>query len=82
LTDTVNVNCCPDDVPPLDTVGGLTDSTIFWGRDNLLRLFLACFRFNWIFTLKKFAFKHNSCKIKQVKEKERHYQEKTAQKYW
>jgi hypothetical protein len=29
LTDTVNVNCCPDDVPPLDTVGGLTDSTIF-----------------------------------------------------
>ena len=47
LIDTVNAIGCPA-VPAVIGGGGITDSTIEQ-RDNLLRLFLAFFRFNWSF---------------------------------
>jgi hypothetical protein len=58
LIDTVNVIGCPAAVVSavIGGGGGTTDSTIEQ-RDNLLRLFLACFRFNWIFISSRSASK-------------------------
>ena len=56
LIDTVNVIGCPTVSAVIGGGGGTTDSTIEQ-RDNLLRLFLACFRFNWIFISSRSASK-------------------------